>query len=340
MIRVVVVEDSTTARTLLVSLLQNDPEIQVVGEAADGVEGVALTQKLRPDVVTMDIHMPRMDGLAATKEVMITVPTPIVIVTGSSVAADVGLALNTLRAGAVALLHKPNGPGTPGFEEAARKLCDTVKAMASVKVVRHWRRSPAPEVSRVVPRRRMPDRVIAIVASTGGPEALQRLLSELPGDFPTPVLVVQHITPGFTQGLADWLNSTCDLHVKVAEPGELLRPHFVYLAPDDRHLGVTKRDTVAVSDSAPVGGFRPAGTYLFDSVAAIYSSSVTAVILTGMGQDGVEGLRSIRRAGGRIFAQDEKSSVVWGMPGAAAAAGLPDLILPLEEIVARLFVGP
>ena len=230
MIRVVVVEDSTTARTLLVSLLQSDSEIQVVGEAADGVEGVALTQKLRPDVVTMDIHMPRMDGLAATKEVMITVPTPIVIVTGSNSTAEVGLALNTLRAGAVALLHKPEGPGTPGFEEAARKLCETVKAMASVKVVRHWRSSPAPVGNRVTPRRTTPDRVIAIVASTGGPEALQRLLSELPGDFPTPVLVVQHITQGFTRGLADWLNSTCDVRVKVAEQGEMLMPHYVYLS--------------------------------------------------------------------------------------------------------------
>jgi two-component system chemotaxis response regulator CheB len=342
MIRVLVVEDSTTARALLVTILRSDPGVEVVGEAADGVEGVALVQKLLPDVVTMDVHMPRMDGLAATKEIMITAPTPIVIVTGSQSLADVGMALNVLRAGALAVVHKPPGPGAPGFDEAARKLLETVKAMAAVKVVRHWRTAPeaGPRRAAVGPRRPARDRAVAVAASTGGPEVLHRLLTELPGDFPVPILVVQHITHGFTNGLADWLNAACDLRVKVAEQAEALAPHTVYIAPDDRHLGATPQGAVALAATPPVGGFRPAGDYLFESVARAFGPSATAVILTGMGQDGLEGLRAVRRAGGRIIAQDQASSAVWGMPGAAVAAGLADLVLPPEEIAARLLRDP
>jgi two-component system chemotaxis response regulator CheB len=196
------------------------------------------------------------------------------------------------------------------------------------------RRTPVP------PTRTARDRVVAIASSTGGPEVLHRLLSALPGDFPTPVLVVQHITHGFTHGLADWLNAACDLHVKVAEHGEPLAPHTVCIAPDDRHLGVTPAGAVVLADTAPVGGFRPAGDYLFESVARAFGPAATAVVLTGMGQDGLEGLRAVRRAGGRIIAQDQASSVVWGMPGAAVAADLPDLVLPPDEIALRLIRNP
>jgi two-component system chemotaxis response regulator CheB len=337
MVRVLIVEDSTTARALLVGILGSDPGIEIVGEAADGAEGVALVQSLRPDVVTMDVHMPRMDGLAATKEVMIAAPTPIVIVTGSQSLAEVGTAMSVLRAGAVGIVHKPSGPGAPGFDEAARQLIDTVKTLASVKVVRHWRMAPPAPRRAVRPTRRTAhDRVVAIAASTGGPEALYRLLSALPGDYSVPLLVVQHITRGFTLGLAEWLNAACDLHVKMAEQGEKLATRTVYIAPDDRHLGVMAPGAVVLAASAPVGGFRPAATYLFESVARAFGAAASAVILTGMGEDGIEGLRALRRAGGRILAQDEASSVVWGMPGAAVSAGLPDLIAPPEEIAACL----
>jgi len=335
MIRVLIVDDSATARALLGEILRSDPAIQVVGEAGDGWEGVALTQKLRPHVVTMDVRMPRLDGFAATKEIMITVPTPIVIVTASFETSEVEVAMHALRAGAVAALHKPPGPGAAGFEDAARKLLATVKAMAEIKVVRHWRsasRGAAPAAA----RGSMGKSVIAIATSTGGPGALHRLLSELPGDFPAPILIVQHNTPGFMPGLVSWLDGSCDVIVKQAEQGELLLPHTAYLAPDDRHLGVSGQATVLLSSAPPVGGFRPSATFLFDSVARAFGPSVLGVILTGMGADGVEGLQSIRQAGGRIIAQDETSSVVWGMPGAAVAAGLADLVLPLDVIPTRL----
>ncbi len=340
MIRVLVVDDSPTARALIVEILQSDPEIQVVGEARDGLEGVELTQKLRPNLVTMDVRMPRLDGFAATKEIMIATPTPIVIVTTSIETREVEVAMQALRAGALAAIRKPPGPESPAFEEAAQKLLATVKAMAQVKVVRHWR---APSGARKTGREAVRSEgsslrtpLVAIAASTGGPGALHRILSELPGNFPAPVLVVQHNTPGFMAGLVSWLDGCSDLPVKVAQQGELLLPHTVYLAPDERHLGVSPQGTALLSDAPAVGGFRPSGTYLFDSAARVCGSSLIAVILTGMGEDGTEGLRTVEQTGGQVIAQDEASSVVWGMPGTAVAAGLANLILPLDAIPARL----
>ena len=344
MIRVLVIDDSATARALVVNVLGSAGDLQVVGEARDGLEGVALTQKLRPDVVTMDLHMPKMDGYTAIKEIMITAPTPIVVATGSTLAGEVATAMHALRAGALAVLRKPPAPGTPGFDEAVQKLITTVRAMAQVKVVRHWRSTdrqtprdggstPAPLPP---PMGDVRTRLVAVATSTGGPAALQVLLSDLPGDFEAPILVVQHITRGFTNGLAAWLNTLCDLHVKVAEHGERLASHTVYIAPDDRHLGVSNQAVVALSAAPPVGGFRPSGTFLFESAARAFGPAATAVILTGMGDDGVAGLRAVRQAGGRIIAQDEETSVVYGMPGAAVAAGLADQVLPLDRVAARL----
>lgn len=237
------------------------------------------------------------------------------------------------------MLRKPPAPGSPGFDEAARKLIATVTAMAQVKVVRHWRSTSRPtpaELGSSPSASAERPRLVAVATSTGGPPALQTLLSGLPGDFAAPILVVQHITKGFTAGLATWLNAVCNLQVKVAEHGDRLAPHTVYVAPDDRHLGVANQHAVALSSAPPVGGFRPAGTFLFESVARVFGSAALALILTGMGEDGVAGLRAVRQAGGRIIAQDEETSVVYGMPGAAVAAGLADQVLPLDRIAGRV----
>jgi two-component system chemotaxis response regulator CheB len=335
MIDVLVVDDSPTARTLIAEVLRADPGIRVVGQARDGVEAVALTQQLRPHVITMDLRMPRMDGFEATKEIMMTAPTPIIIVTASMARREVEVAMHALRAGAVYVMPKPAGPASPDFDRWAGQFVTLVKAMAEVKVIRHWRPRPAPAGR---PAGRPPTRapLVAVAASTGGPAALERLFGDLPGDFPAPLLVVQHITRGFTAGLADWLNTVCDLHVKVAEHGEAPAPRTVHLAPDDRHLGVGGDGRIALSAAAPVGGFRPSGTFLFESVARAHGPAAVAVILTGMGEDGLAGLRAVRRAGGRILAQDERSSVVFGMPGAAVAAGLPDFVGPPEGIASQL----
>jgi len=340
MIRVLVVDDSATARGLLVKILESDPEIRVVGEARDGLEAVALAQTLRPDLVTMDIHMPRLDGREATKEIMITAPTPIVIVTASTRVSEVGESMDLLALGALEVLVKPAGPAAAGFADAVQRLLEVVKVMSQVKVVRRWRTvlSPPSEPPRQArpPRGKPKVRIVAVVASTGGPAALKDLLADLPGDLPAPVLVVQHIAHGFTAGLAAWLDLGTALRVKVAEEGEPLAPRTVYFAPEDRHLGISARGAVALSTAPPVGGFRPSGTFLFEAAAGAFGASAVAVILTGMGEDGVAGLRSVRQAGGRVLAQDQATSVVFGMPGAAVAAGLADEVLPPDAIAARL----
>ena len=337
MIRVVVAEDSLTVRELMVSILESDPEIRVLGQAKNGVEAVELTVRLRPDLITMDVHMPVMDGFEATKEIMVHAPTPILIVSSSASGREVELSLNAMRAGALMVLPKPDDPQSARFDERRRELVAMAKAMAQVKVVRRWgpRLAPvAPAPLRRAPR--SPARLIAVAVSTGGPTALQQILSELPGDFPVPILAVQHIATGFVGGLATWLDGACSLRVKVAEHGEPLAKRTVFLAADDRHLGVSGDGRVALADAPPLGGFRPSGTYLFESVARAYGAAGAAVILTGMGSDGVQGLRAVKAAGGQVVAQDEATSVVYGMPREAAMAGLVDDVLPLGTVAARL----
>jgi two-component system chemotaxis response regulator CheB len=177
-----------------------------------------------------------------------------------------------------------------------------------------------------------PARLVAVAASTGGPAVLQHLFSALPGDFVAPIVAVQHIAAGFVEGLATWLNASCDLRVKVAEPGEPLTGRMVYLAPDDRHLGVSTDGRAVISDAAPVNGFRPSATHLFESAGQAYGAGLVAVILTGMGSDGVDGLRLVKARGGRVLAQDQASSVVYGMPREAVAAGVVDVVLAVDEL--------
>lgn len=335
MIRVLVAEDSPTVRALLVAVLAADPEIRIAGEARDGVEAVELAKRLRPDAIVMDVHMPRLDGFEATKAIMAEAPAPIVIVSSSVNVRDVETSMRALRAGALTILAKPPGPDAPGFEEEGRRFVETVKAMADVKVVRHRVRAAAPPSG---PRgaAAAPARVVAIAASTGGPAALARVLADLPPDFPAPVLVVQHISPGFVDGLASWLHAEGPLRVKVAEDGEPLAPHTVYLAPDGRHLGTDNGSRIALAAGPPLRGYRPSASRLFESVARAFGPASLALVLTGMGDDGVEGLAEVRRAGGRVVAQDRATSVVFGMPGAAAEAGLADLVIPLPAIGSTL----
>jgi two-component system chemotaxis response regulator CheB len=344
MIRVLIADDSATARTLLASILGADPSIRVVGEAGDGVDAIALAQKLRPDLVTMDLHMPRLDGLDATREIMITAPTPIVIITGTARVREVKESLDTLRVGALDVMTKPPGPESPGFDEAARELVATVKALSQVKVVRHWRppqvapvpMPPVPSRPAAAPRSSARARIVAVAASTGGPTALQCLLSGLADDFAPPILVVQHITTGFVSGLASWLNASSPLRVTVAERGAPVAPRTVLLAPDHFHLGVTERGAVELSSAPPIGGFRPSASYLFASVGRAFGEGAIAVVLTGIGDDGTEGLRSLRAAGGRVIAQDESTSIIFGMPAAALRAGLVDQVEPLPDIARAL----
>ena len=334
MIRVLIAEDSVTVREFMEAVLGADPDITIAGTAKNGLEAVEMTKRLRPDVVTMDINMPVMNGFEATKQIMIETPTPIVIISASVDVRAINVSIAALHAGALALLEKPTGPGSPKFDESVRLLVSTVKAMAGVKVVHHWPRPPT--LSRASPAAGLgpagPAEIVAIAASTGGPAALGRILAELPAQFSVPIVVVQHIARGFVGGLASGQNSPCPRKVKVAVGGEPLTASTVFIAGDDTHMGVTSNSRIRLDDAQPLTGFRPSATYLFKSVGTVCGPSWVAVMLAGMGQAGVEALRALRAAGGRVLAQDEASSVVFGMPRAAIAAGLADSVLPLASI--------
>lgn len=333
MVRVLVVEDSPTVRALLVAILTRDADIEVVGVAPNGERAVEMAARLRPDVVTMDIHMPEMDGLEATRRIMIETPVPIVIVS-SSAPADVELSLTATRAGALTVLPTPFGPGTEGFLRASAELVSMVKAMSEVKVVRRWPHGDRSAAPRLRPADMKP-RAVGIAASTGGPAALQRILSKLPRNFPVPIFVTQHIAASFISGLNHWLELGCELRVNLAIEGETVRAGTVYLAPDDRHLGV-RAGRISLTPRNLADRFCPSADVMFDSLAAAYGSATLGVILTGMGSDGVDGLRAVRQAGGRVIAQDEHTSVVYGMPKEAVAAGVVDEVVSLEGIAPAL----
>ncbi|HEY4305190.1 MAG TPA: chemotaxis-specific protein-glutamate methyltransferase CheB [Gemmatimonadaceae bacterium] len=337
-IRVLIAEDSPTARTLLTALFARSNDFDVIGEAHNGAEAIEKAIALSPDLIIMDVHMPIVDGLDATKEIMRESPAPILMVSASASVSDVGLGLSATQAGALMLLEKPSSPGSPSFEDDAKQFLSMAKAMSAVKVVRRW--SKAMSGSRPVPRMRVTAdsgvKLIAIGTSTGGPAALHRILIDLPRDFDVPIVVVQHMARGFIDGLVKWLGGSVALKVTTPTHGEALLAGTVYIAPDDRHLGASPDGRAVLAGSAPLGGFRPSVDYLFDSFGRAYGSSLVAVILTGMGQDGVEGLGTVKERGGRVLAQDERSSVVFGMAQQAINRGLADEILPLDAISARL----
>ena len=335
-IRVLLAEGADDLRHRLAAILHAEPDFVVVREAATGAEALELTKRLRPDIIVINIRMPGLSGLDTTKRIMIEAPTPNVVLSSPADLLAAESSVAALRAGALAAVPDPTAVAKAKLAAAGREFAATVRAMAQVKVVRRWRereRGAAPAEPAGAPIQR--PRIVAIAASTGGPAALQRILSELPARYPVPVVLVQHIAQGFADGFVAWLGSVCSLRVKRAEHGELLAPYTVYVAPGDEHVGVTSR-TVQLSRAAPIGGFRPSATHLFESVSAAFGSASVNVILTGMGRDGVDGLHAVRRRGGRVIAQDEATSIVFGMPGAAIASGVVDQVLPLGGIAAEL----
>jgi two-component system chemotaxis response regulator CheB len=337
MTRVLVAEDSLVARTLLVQMFRTDRDIEVVGEARDGREAVELTKRLRPDIVTMDLRMPGMDGLEATRRIMIELPTPIVIVSSSLDSSDVAGSMQAIRAGALMALAKPVGPAAHDFEATCARFLATVKALALVKVVGHRLSSRVYMPAHVGPTEaRAHCAIAALAASTGGPGALRSVLDALPYDLPIPLVVVQHLASGFLPGFVEWLGTNSRLRVKIAADGEKLMAGTVYVAPEDRHLDIAPGGTVRTSSDPSVDGFRPSASVLFESVAHAYGASAVAIIMTGMGRDGVAGLRRIHARGGRIIAQDERTCAVFGMPAAAIAEGLANLVLPVWSLAPKL----
>jgi two-component system chemotaxis response regulator CheB len=342
-IKVLVADDSQVIRMLLVQLLNSDPCIQVIGAVNDGQAALDFlaTGVDRPDVVVMDIHMPRLDGFEATRRIMETQPLPIIICTATASPQDLAVAFRSMEAGAVACVEKPVALG-PDFEARLHNLLQTVRLMSEVKVVRRWNRSRrAP----VVPDANDPShpriatagiRLIGIGASTGGPPVLQTILSGLPKDFPVPLLIVQHIARGFLPGMVDWLSQTTGLRVQIAAHGAIPLPGHAYVAPDDFHLAADARGHLVLAREDAESGLRPAVSYLFRSLADSHGANAVGVLLTGMGKDGAAELQRMKARGAYTIAQDRDSSIVHGMPGAAIELGAATQVLAADKIAGAL----
>lgn len=389
-IKVLIVEDSPTIAQILKKLMESDPQLQVVGVATDGAEAIRLVARFRPNVITMDVQMPRMTGLEATEYIMAHYPTPILILTASLARQDVDLSFKMLSAGALEIIEKPAG-GDWGV--AGARLLERIKLVSRIKVITHIRgktrfpQKPTPELpdAKTTPIKPPPPtapsprathainngarfnrteavtapldpnkvfrptgptlatkeltelrkknfQVVGIAASTGGPPALANVLRPLPANFPIPILLVQHIPPGFSAGLADWLNGETALNVKLAIEGEKAVPGYAYLPADDRHLQVGPDLRLHLSEMPARFGLRPSADITFESMAKSFPGQTLAVILTGMGRDGSQGMKELNAVGGYNLAQDEATSVIFGMPKSAIELGVVNKVLPLTEI--------
>ncbi len=334
-IKVLVVDDSRFFRRRIQQILEEDPTIQVVGSAENGREAVELVERLRPDVVTMDVEMPVMDGITALERIMASRPTPVLMF--SSLTHDGARAtLEALNKGAVDYLPKRFEEISRDREEAKRQLREKVKAVArsrqgSIAVAAE----PTPSRPVAAPGK---IEIVAIGASTGGPVALQRVLRALPRDFPHPIVVYQHMPANFTGPFAQRLNQILPLEVTEARDGDTLAPGHVYLAPGGRQMEVRRNGAgrLRVRDAAPDDTYKPSVDQGFTSLAHSYGGAVLACVLTGMGADGREGARALKSRGAQVWAQDQATSVIYGMPAAVAEAGLADRILPLEQIGVEL----
>ena len=334
MIKVLIADDSPLIAAMMRDMLSQDPEITVVGWAKNGREAVQLRNSLAPDVITMDLNMPYMSGLEAIQAIASTRPVPILVVSQMIESRESDLAFEALRSGAVDIMGRPSGDGyTAGFFKMKEEIVSRVKTVARIRPMRLIKKPPA-SLPKAKPAREPVegDGVVVIGASTGGPPALAVVLKGLPLGFPLPIVIVQHIAPGFIKSLAQWLKRESLLSVKVATDGDLIGPGNVYLAPDDHHLEIGREKNIRLSDSPPVRGHRPSVDRLMESASNSYGKRTIGVLLTGMGSDGADGLKKIRESGGRTIVQDEATSLVYGMPREATLRGAAEIISPLEKI--------
>lgn len=335
-VRVLLVDDSALARALLRELLEAAPGIAVVGEAANGREAVRLAAELKPDLVTMDLEMPVMDGMAAIEEIMATKALPILVVSGHG---DAQTAYAAVAKGALEVVAKPD-LDPAGAEELIAK----VRMLARVPVITHLRArhlAPAAAPRPAPPPCAAPDpaaapRLFAIASSTGGPQALAALLPRLPAPFPCPIVVAQHIADGFAAGMAEWLDGLAPLPVRLAADGEAVAPGTVYLSPSERHLTITPARRFALRERAAGDIYRPSCNTLLAAAAEVYGHRAVGIILTGMGSDGVAGMERIFRAGGTTLAQDEASSVIFGMNKVAIDRGWVQRVVSLDAMAGEM----
>ena len=343
-IRILIVDDSIIVRKLLTLLLAREPGISVVGAARNGLEALAMSRRLKPDLITLDIVMPGMDGLAALEKIRASDRTTKIIMFSTLTARGAEATVDALSKGANDYVNKPSmeQDSAAALESIRRQLVPKIRALCQDVAETRQKRSPS-EASygglRHADHAGWFPEVVAIGVSTGGPEALGLLLPSLPRDFPVPILVTQHMPALFTKVLAKRLDGRCRIRVEEAGGRQPLKPGQVYLAPGDRHLTVERAGAAVVTrllDSPPVNSCRPSVDVLLESVARVYSGRALGLILTGMGRDGLEGSRRLFAAGARIWAQDAASSVVWGMPGAVVRAGLAHSIFGIRDMAEQL----
>ncbi len=337
MIRILVVDDSTVVADLLKMIFEQQPDMQVIGHARNGREAISMTADLRPDVVTMDIRMPELDGFGATREIMHATPTPIVVISSSVNDAELQTTFRAIEEGALWVIEKPPAIDAPGFESIRRELIDTVRAMSGVRVIRKY--SAARRHAAAGMKRDERFELVVVGASTGGPQALAELLRQIPADFPLPIAIVQHISMGFVSGLVMWLQSLTGLTVKLAEANENLQAGVVYVAPDNQHLEVARANNSLHARLRAGSGnetFCPGVNPLFESAAEICGGTAVGILMSGMGSDGSIGMRKIRRAGGYALVQDPTDCIVGSMPEAALRIEAVDEVLGSGALGPRL----
>lgn len=346
-VRVLLVDDSAFMRKVLQEIVASDPQLEVVGQAKDGFEAVAMADSLKPDVITMDLNMPRMDGLQATERIMSQNPRPIVVVSSES-REGAASTLCALELGAIEFVPKPSSGIDLDMKSVGDELNRKLKMAAKVRVVRTAARvKPHHEGARHVAQhptategtgssggKRFP--VVVIAASTGGPATIMRLAPGFPEGFPAAVLVVQHMPPAFSSQYAIQLSEVTELEVKEAEANEALRPGVIYVCPGSHHLRVTSQGRISLDNGPRIGGYRPCADVTMQSAAAFAGPMTVGVVLTGMGNDGSRGVLSIKSAGGIVFAQDEASSVIFGMPAEVIKTGAVDEVLALDRLCAAI----
>jgi len=337
MIKVLVVEDSTVISTLLSAIINNEEDLEVIGLAKTGEEAILMVETLNPDLITMDIRMPVMDGIQAIQEIMSRRPKPIIVIS-SNIDDELQISFRAIDVGALAVLEKPCGIKDTNFSIIQKEIVSTIRCMAEVKLVRR-RMQTKSKYFPVKNRSCLHGGIIAIGSSTGGPQVLKQILSNLPSDFAFPIVVTQHISKGFINGLVEWLDASSDLAVKVAQQGEKLTPGTVYFAPDHFHCQVKKQGVsfyIELKTDVEVNGFIPSVTRLFQSVVKANPSCAIGVILSGMGSDGADGLLAMRQEHYFTIAQNEESCIVFGMPKAAIDLNAVEQVMPVEEISVRL----
>jgi two-component system chemotaxis response regulator CheB len=338
MIRVLIVEDSIVTQEMLRYILDSDPDINVIGIAGNGNEALSFIERSKPDLITMDIDMPDMDGFETTRRIMTTNPIPIVIVTASWNVYSQEAVFRSMEAGALTIMEKPRGIAHPDHGKDARKLINIVKLMSEVRVVtRHCNRkdsvSERPRNIGSMCQKSRSAEIIAIGASTGGPITIQGILKGLPAkdDMP-PVLIVQHIAEGFLEGLVEWLVKTTGKSVSIAADGEIIKRGHVYFAPDHFNMGIANNGMIRLREPSSDCQICPSVAHLFEAVALAYGSRAIGVLLTGMGIDGAAELKLMRERGAITIAQHKDSAVVYGMPREAVRLGAARYILNPDEI--------